>query len=114
MKRTTSPTELLLQITRSSRVPLRVQLEGELRRAMQTGRIEAGALLPSTRTLAAELDLARGVVVEAVGTRPASDGGSRRHRRVPFTRPDARSGYRVFADRRTVRPGTVLCQGSES
>jgi GntR family transcriptional regulator / MocR family aminotransferase len=65
MKGTTSPTALLLQVNRGSRVPLRVQLEGELRRAIQTGRLKAGALLPSTRTLAADLDLARGVVVDA-------------------------------------------------
>src|SRR5262245_65371444 len=65
MKRTTSPTELLLQVTRGTRVPMRVQLERELRRAIQTGRLKAGAPLPSTRTLAADLDLARGVVVEA-------------------------------------------------
>src|SRR4030095_8753891 len=65
MKRTTSPTELLLRIDRDTRVPMRVQLESELRRAIQTGRLEAGAVLPSTRSLAADLDVARGVVVEA-------------------------------------------------
>jgi GntR family transcriptional regulator / MocR family aminotransferase len=65
MKRTTSPTELLLRIDRGTRVPMRVQLERELRRAIQTGRLKAGALLPSTRTLATDLDVARGVVVEA-------------------------------------------------
>jgi hypothetical protein len=32
---------------------------------------------------------------------------------LPFTCPDARSRYRVFADRRTVGRATVLCQGSE-
>ena len=65
LKRTTSPTELLLQIDRSTPVPMRVQLERELRRAIHTGRLKAGALLPSTRTLATDLDVARGVVVEA-------------------------------------------------
>jgi len=65
MKRTTSATELLLRIDRDTRVPLRVQLERELRRAIQTSRLKAGAVLPSTRALAADLDLARGVVVEA-------------------------------------------------
>src|SRR5262245_19455320 len=80
MKRTTSPTELLLQVTRGSRVPLRVQLERELRRAIQTGRLRAGALLPSTRTLAVDLDLARGVVVEAYEQLLAEGYLSARHR----------------------------------
>ncbi|HEX2340932.1 MAG TPA: PLP-dependent aminotransferase family protein [Vicinamibacterales bacterium] len=65
MKRTTSPTELLLEIDRATSVPLRVQLERELRRAIQAGRLKAGAPLPSTRSLAADLDVSRGVVVEA-------------------------------------------------
>jgi GntR family transcriptional regulator / MocR family aminotransferase len=65
MKGTTSSIELLLQIDRSTSVPLRVQLERELRSAMQAGRLKAGALLPSTRALAADLNLSRGVVVEA-------------------------------------------------
>jgi len=65
MKRTTSSTELLLRINRSARVPLCVQLERELRRAIQTGRLKAGALLPSTRALAADFEVSRGVVVEA-------------------------------------------------
>ena len=65
MKRTTSSTELLLRIDRSARVPLRVQLQRELRSAIQTGRLKAGALLPSTRVPAADFELSRGVVVEA-------------------------------------------------
>ena len=46
-------------------MPLRVQLQRELRSAIQTGRLKAGALLPSTRVLAADFELSRGVVVEA-------------------------------------------------
>jgi GntR family transcriptional regulator/MocR family aminotransferase len=46
-------------------VPLCVQLERELRRAIQAGRLKAGALLPSTRALAADVEVSRGVVVEA-------------------------------------------------
>jgi GntR family transcriptional regulator/MocR family aminotransferase len=65
MKRTTSPTELLLEIDRATSVPLRVQLERELRRAIQAGRLKAGAPLPSTRSLADDLDVSRGVVVDA-------------------------------------------------
>jgi GntR family transcriptional regulator/MocR family aminotransferase len=65
MKRTTFAAELLLHIDRDAREPLRLQLERELRRAIQTGRLKVGALLPSTRVLAADLKLSRGVVVEA-------------------------------------------------
>lgn len=65
MKRTTSALDLLVRLDRRARAPLRLQLEGELRRAIQNGRLVAGALLPSTRSLAADLGVSRGVVVEA-------------------------------------------------
>jgi len=54
----------LLPIDRGSSVPLHVQLEREVRRAVRTGRLAANLPLPSTRTLAADLGLSRGVVVE--------------------------------------------------
>jgi GntR family transcriptional regulator/MocR family aminotransferase len=65
MKRTTSPPELLVALDRDSVVPLRVQLEGELRRAIRSDRLTAETPLPSTRALAADLGVSRGVVVEA-------------------------------------------------
>ena len=65
MKRTTSAIELLIRLDRGNGVPLRLQLERELRAAIQSGRLSAGTLLPSTRSLAADLELSRGVVVEA-------------------------------------------------
>jgi GntR family transcriptional regulator / MocR family aminotransferase len=65
MKRTTSLTELLVRIDRKGSVPFRHQLERELRHTIQSGRLPAGAPLPSTRTLAQDLALSRGVVVEA-------------------------------------------------
>jgi GntR family transcriptional regulator/MocR family aminotransferase len=65
MKRTTSAAELLLRLERKSAVPLRLQLERELRRAVQSGRLVSGSPLPSTRALAGDLGLSRGVVVEA-------------------------------------------------
>jgi GntR family transcriptional regulator/MocR family aminotransferase len=65
MKRTTSSAELLVHIDRAASVPLRLQLERELRRAIQSGRLRAGAPIPSTRALATDLALSRGVVVEA-------------------------------------------------
>jgi GntR family transcriptional regulator/MocR family aminotransferase len=45
--------------------PLRAQLERELRAAIRSGRLRAGAKLPASRLLAAELEVSRGVVVEA-------------------------------------------------
>jgi GntR family transcriptional regulator / MocR family aminotransferase len=65
MKRTSSAVDLLVRLDRSGAVPMRLQLERELRRAIQTGRLRHGAPLPSTRAFAADLGLSRGVVVEA-------------------------------------------------
>ncbi len=65
IKRTTSVPELLLAIGRDAPTPLRVQLERELRTAIQTGRLRQEMPLPSSRALAADLSLSRRVVVEA-------------------------------------------------
>jgi GntR family transcriptional regulator/MocR family aminotransferase len=65
VKRTTSAAELLVRLERRSAVPLRLQLERDLRLAVQSGRLVSWAPLPSTRALAADLGLSRGVVVEA-------------------------------------------------
>jgi GntR family transcriptional regulator/MocR family aminotransferase len=56
---------LLVELDRTKAAPLRAQLECELRRAIQSGRLEEGALLPSTRALADDLGVSRGVVVDA-------------------------------------------------
>ncbi|HET6869944.1 MAG TPA: PLP-dependent aminotransferase family protein [Solirubrobacteraceae bacterium] len=56
--------ELLLALDRSRAEPLRVQLERELRDAIRSGRLAAGERLPSSRALAAELGLSRGLVLE--------------------------------------------------
>lgn len=45
--------------------PLRAQLERELRAAIRSGRLRAGTKLPPSRLLADELQVSRGVVVEA-------------------------------------------------
>ena len=63
--RTRFPTELLVQLHRDDPLPLHRQLEQELRGAILTGRLGAETALPSTRVLAEQLDLSRGVVVEA-------------------------------------------------
>jgi GntR family transcriptional regulator / MocR family aminotransferase len=59
--------ELLLALDRSRDEPLRVQLERELREAIRSGRLAAGERLPSSRALAAELGLSRGLVLECYG-----------------------------------------------
>ncbi|MET0811198.1 MAG: winged helix-turn-helix domain-containing protein, partial [Thermoleophilaceae bacterium] len=44
---------------------LRGRLENELREAIRAGRLTPGAALPSSRALAVDLGISRGVVVEA-------------------------------------------------
>lgn len=61
----TSSPDLLLTIDRSKPRGLRAQLEEELRGAIRDGRLAAGDPLPSTRALAADLGITRGVVVDA-------------------------------------------------
>jgi GntR family transcriptional regulator / MocR family aminotransferase len=59
--------DFLLALARRSGIPLHVQLEDEVRAAIRAGRLRAGVELPSTRSLAAELGISRGIVVEAYG-----------------------------------------------
>ena len=61
---TTAP-DLLIEIDRSRRRGLRAQIEGGLRDAISAGRLAPGTPLPSTRALAADLGVTRGVVVGA-------------------------------------------------
>ncbi|HEU5205134.1 MAG TPA: GntR family transcriptional regulator, partial [Candidatus Limnocylindrales bacterium] len=63
--RTSSDGELLVELRRDDGVPLHRQLEQELRAAIRSGRLAAGSVVPSTRGLASQLGLSRGVVVEA-------------------------------------------------
>jgi GntR family transcriptional regulator/MocR family aminotransferase len=61
----TSSAELLIELERSRSRGFRAQVEDELRDAIRSGRLAAGALLPSTRALAADLGVTRGVIVAA-------------------------------------------------
>ncbi|SFG29550.1 MocR-like pyridoxine biosynthesis transcription factor PdxR [Streptomyces mirabilis] len=54
--------ELLLSVDRESGEQLRAQLERQLRDAIRTGRLGAGERLPSSRELAREMGLSRGLV----------------------------------------------------
>ena len=56
--------DVLLRLDRG-RTPLRAQIEDQLRDAVRDGRLGPGAALPSSRALARELGVSRGVVVEA-------------------------------------------------
>lgn len=61
---TTSP-EVLVELDRSQPRRLRAQVEDGLRDAIRCGRLAPGTALPSTRALAADLGVTRGVVVDA-------------------------------------------------
>jgi GntR family transcriptional regulator/MocR family aminotransferase len=56
--------ELLLRLDRGSGQPLRAQLEAGLREAIRSGRLPGGERLPSSRELAHELGVSRGLVQE--------------------------------------------------
>ena len=59
--------ELLVRLDRSSGQPLRGQLETSLREAIRGGRLRAGERLPSSRELARELGVSRGMVQDCYG-----------------------------------------------
>ena len=56
--------ELLVRLDRNRREPLRAQLEREFRDAIRSGRLVPGERLPSSRALAGELGVSRGLVSE--------------------------------------------------
>jgi GntR family transcriptional regulator/MocR family aminotransferase len=57
--------ELLVELSRTVRTPLRAQLENRLREAVRSGRLSARARLPATRALASDLGVSRRLVVDA-------------------------------------------------
>jgi GntR family transcriptional regulator / MocR family aminotransferase len=57
--------ELLIPLDRTGPETLSAQLERRLREAVRDGRLGAGTVLPSTRALAADLGISRGLVVGA-------------------------------------------------
>ncbi|HEY7456455.1 MAG TPA: PLP-dependent aminotransferase family protein [Solirubrobacterales bacterium] len=56
---------LLVELDRDAELALHEQLERSLRESIQAGRLAAGARLPSSRALAREVGVSRGVVTEA-------------------------------------------------
>ena len=65
MNRTSSKPELLVELTGSGRHPMHLQIQQALRQAIRERRLLPGTAVPSTRTLADDLGVSRGVVVEA-------------------------------------------------
>jgi GntR family transcriptional regulator/MocR family aminotransferase len=57
--------ELLVELDRGRPQTLSSQLESQLRHAVRSGRLKSGTALPSTRELAAQLGISRGLVVGA-------------------------------------------------
>src|SRR6267154_1026751 len=57
--------ELFVELDRSTRRPLRAQLEDGLREAVRSGRLPAHERLPATRALASDLGVSRRLVVDA-------------------------------------------------
>ena len=57
--------ELALAVERSADVPIGQQVQEALRRAIRSGRLRSGERLPSTRQLADQLGVSRGLVVSA-------------------------------------------------
>jgi GntR family transcriptional regulator / MocR family aminotransferase len=57
--------QVLVGLDREATVPLRAQIERQLRAGIREGRLHPGTRLPSSRALAERLGVARGVVVEA-------------------------------------------------
>jgi GntR family transcriptional regulator/MocR family aminotransferase len=78
--------ELLVELDRSSREPLRRQLEGRLRAAIEDGSLPDGTRLPSSRSLAQQLAVSRGVVVDAYDQLIAQGFLVSRPRQVPVVR----------------------------
>ena len=63
--RTSSRPGFLVELTVSGRHPMYLQIQQALRQAIREGRLPPGTAVPSTRTLADDLGVSRGVVVEA-------------------------------------------------
>jgi GntR family transcriptional regulator / MocR family aminotransferase len=91
---------LLIEIEREAELPLHEQLERSIREGIQAGRLAAGAPLPSSRALAGELGISRGVVTEAysqlaaegyLSTRQGAPVRVARTVRAAAARPPARS-----------------------
>jgi GntR family transcriptional regulator / MocR family aminotransferase len=78
--------ELLIELDRASGEPLRRQLETRLRAGIEDGSLPDGMRLPSSRSLAEQLAVSRGVVVDAYEQLIAQGFLLSRPRQVPLVR----------------------------
>jgi GntR family transcriptional regulator / MocR family aminotransferase len=81
--------ELLIELDLGRSEPLRRQLETKLRRAIEDGSLADGTRLPSSRSLAEQLGVSRGVVVDAYEQLIAQGFLDARPRQVPVVRAAA-------------------------
>jgi GntR family transcriptional regulator / MocR family aminotransferase len=82
-------------LDRDAEVPLHEQIERSIREGVRSGRLGAGSPLPSTRSLAAELGISRGVVSEAY-SQLAAEGYLRTRQGAPVrVAPIARAATRL-------------------
>jgi len=65
MDKTSTNSGVLVVLDYGARVPLHRQIEASIRDSIRAGRLPRGSSLPSSRVLAADLGVSRGVVVEA-------------------------------------------------
>jgi GntR family transcriptional regulator/MocR family aminotransferase len=91
------PVDLHLDLRRDHGEPLRERLERELRGAVRCGRLAPSATLPSTRALAAQLGVSRGVVVEAYAQLVAEGYLSARQGAATVVAARARAGAGLAA-----------------
>ena len=109
--RTSSALELHLPLDRARTEPLHRQLEQGLRAAIRDGRLAAARPVPSTRALARQLDVSRGIVVEAYeqlvaeGYLVSTPGGATRVARAASAAPVARPPAGDVLFRYDFRPG---------
>lgn len=105
--------ELLVPLDRESQRSLHDQLEDYLREGIRSGRLTAGATMPSSRALSQQLAIARGVVVEAYeqlvaeGYLLSTPGGSTRIAELPTLPahpPATPTSTRDIVDLRPGRP----------
>ena len=110
--RTSSALQLLVELDRAGSEPLHRQLEHSLRAAVRDGRLPPASPLPSSRALAGQLGVSRGIVVEAYeqlvaeGYLASRQGGATRVARpAAAVVPTARRGAEPAVVVHDFRPG---------
>ena len=107
--------DLLIELERGGGT-LHEQLERNLRQQVRTGRLAPGTRLPSSRALAAQLGISRGVVLEAYaqltaeGYLTSSQGAPTRVAPVPAPSASARRSRRRRSARARVTTSTPACR----